>query len=130
LNNNLIVNTQISPQPITYLSNLSSLTFQSNSLSGMIFNNWTSFNSNQITLLYNDSALLALPYLINSLTNFYSRLNQIPLVNATLSPWPRTASNQIQNLDYSSFTALIILGTGLIIPLASFATEIVHDREV
>jgi hypothetical protein len=118
-----------SSQPIVYVENV---TYNANSRSGLVFNNWTSPALNQLVLLYNDSALLSMPYLIHTLTNFYARLegSEKELINATLSPWPRTTANTIQNLDYSIFTTLIVLGTGLVLPLSSFASEIVQDREV
>lgn len=128
--NTLIVNTEMSSsQPIVYVENV---TYNANSRSGLVFNNWTSPALNQLILLYNDSALLSMPYLIHTLTNFYARLEGSgeELINATLSPWPRTTANTIQNLDYSIFTTLIVLGTGLVLPLSSFASEIVQDREV
>lgn len=130
ISNNLIVNTNMSKQPILFSNSLDQVV-SNNSWSGNVFNSWSDRNSHLITLLYNDSALLSVPYLVQTLTNFYSRLDGKPIIDATLSPWPRTTANIIQNaIDYSSFTALIVLGTGLVLPLVTFAVEIVADREV
>lgn len=130
LNGQFIVNTEVNPQPMLYLSNVSQVR-DGNFFAGTLFNEWTSRDSNRLTLLYNDSALLSIPYLVHTLSNFYARLDGDQLINATLSPWPRTTANTIQNtIDYSSFTALIVLGTGLVMPLVTFAVELVYDREV
>jgi len=126
---NLIVNNALNQQPIKVIKEPSQLFDNSGCLSGLIFNNWLNTQTNEITLLYNDSALFSLPYLINTLSNFYSKIDKTNLINTTISAWPKTQDQTIQNFDASSFSALIILGTGLILPLVSFATEIVHDRE-
>ena len=128
LGNSFIVNTNLSTQPTTYVSDIRQL--NGAAYAGTKFNSWTSRDSHDFTLLYNDSALLSIPYLVHTLTNFYSRYDSAPLINATISAWPRTTDNTIQNtIDYSSFTALIVLGTGLIMPLVTFAVEIVYDKE-
>lgn len=107
------------------------LNSQNGSLAGFVFEKWNSLVDNQIVLLYNDSALLGLPYLINKLSNFYSTINQTQFINASISAWPKTTSQAtLQSFDTSSFTSLIILGSGLILPLTSFAVEIVHDKEL
>ena len=101
------------------------------SLAGFVFNKWSSTAVNEMILLYNDSALLGLPYLINKLTNFYAEIDGTPTINASISAWPKTTLQaSLDSFDASSFSALIVLGTGLILPLTSFAVEIVHDREV
>lgn len=130
LKSNFIVNTDLSLQAIRYLSNYSQLK-PNNSFAGIVFNQWISRNFNNLTLLYNDSALLSVPYLIHTITNFYSRFDGESTINATLSPWPRTIANSILNtIDYSSFSAVITLGIGLVMPLVTFAVEIVADKEV
>jgi hypothetical protein len=129
IDSNLVVNNQLSPQPISYFNSLASLN-TTTSFAGYVFNEWKDMFNNDLTLLYNDSAILSLPYMINALSNFYSSMDKSVLINATLSAWPRSAKNTIENLDYSSFSALIVLGSGLIMPLASFAAEIVQEKEV
>jgi hypothetical protein len=127
----------------TLLKSLSNTTFsifrseneilnsQHGSLAGFVFNKWNSLVDNQLVLLYNDSALLGMPYLINKLSNFYSSINQTQYINASMSAWPKTTSQaNLQSFDTSSFTSLIILGSALILPLTSFAVEIVHDKEL
>jgi hypothetical protein len=126
---NLIVNNALNPQPITVIKEPGQLLNKNGGLSGLIFNEWSSTQTNDLTLLYNDSALFSLPYLINTLSNLYSKIDKTSLINTTISAWPKTQDQTIQSFDASSFSALIILGTGLILPLVSFATEIVHDRE-
>ena len=106
------------------------LNSQYGSEAGFIFNN-NSLIDNQLTLLYNDSALLGLPYLINKMSNFYAEINQTQFINASISAWPKTTSQaSLAAFDTGSFTALLILGSSLILPLTSFAVEIVADREV
>lgn len=129
LGNSFVVNTNLTTQPTAYVSDIRQLNGQA--YAGTQFNAWTSRTSHNFTLLYNDSALLSIPYLVHTLTNFYSRYDGQPLINASLSAWPRTTDNTIANtIDYSSFTALIVLGTGLVMPLVTFAVEIVYDKEV
>lgn len=130
MNSYLKVNTMLLSQPFNYVKNLTYL-FDYQSFSGLIFKKWTgNVNGNKITLLYNDTALLSLPYVINELTNFYSNIEHLPFINTTFAAFPKIQSDADYVFDRSSFSALIILGIGLVMPTVSFATEIVHDREV
>lgn len=131
LKQNLIVNTDLLQQPIKNLNDFSKIfNLTTSSYAGLVFNEWLSVSENQLTLLYNDSAMLSVPYLLNTLSNFYSRLEHSTQIKASISAWPKLSDNTVDILDVSSFSSMLILGTGLIIPLVSFATEIVHDREV
>nr|QUF59433.1 ATP-binding cassette transporter Abca5 [Brachionus angularis] len=127
ISKNLIVNDKIMPQPFLSLNQESNFV---SSYSGFIFENVSNMTIKNLILLYNDSGLLTMPYLINTLSNFYSRLDNSELINASLTTWPKNVSKNSANFDSSTFSSLIILGTSLIIPLVSFATEIVHDREL
>lgn len=72
-----------------------------------------------------------MPYLINTISNFYSNVDKMPQINATISAWPKLNSlTDLALFDPSIFSSLIILGIGLLAPLVSFAVEIVHDKEV
>jgi hypothetical protein len=106
------------------------LSYTHSSYGGIIFNEWNSDKDNQLTLLYNDAALLSAAYLVNTLSNVYTRTYGLKQINASIAAWPQTVQTTIEALDFSSFTFLILFGTGMLIPLVSFATEIVHDREV
>jgi hypothetical protein len=132
--NNLIVNDQFSntSQPIKLFQNKAQLFESKNGvLSGLIVNKWNSRSDNQLTVLYNDSALFSMPYLINTISNFYSNVDKMPQINATISAWPKLNSlTDLALFDPSIFSSLIILGIGLLAPLVSFAVEIVHDKEV
>jgi hypothetical protein len=133
LDENLVVNPGAKDQKclLEYLNTTDDLLHsKQDSYGGIIFNEWNNDEDNSLTLLYNDSALLSAPYLINTLTNLYTRQYDRKLINASISAWPKTVQTTIEALDFSSFTFLILLGAGMLIPLVSFATEIVHDREV
>ncbi len=103
-----------------------------NTYAGIEFKEWQSANINKLVLLYNDSALLSVPYLVNTVSNFYIRLfsQETDLIKASISAWPKMPTSTIESLDFSSFTFSILLGCGLLIPLVSFVTEVVHDREL
>ena len=130
----LIVNDQFSngSQPIKLFQNKTQMFELKNGvLSGLIVNKWSGRSDNQLTILYNDSALFSLPYLLNTITNFYSNIDKMSQINTTISAWPKLNSlTDLALFDPSVFSSLIILGIGLIMPLVSFAVEIVHDKEV
>ncbi|CAF1010970.1 unnamed protein product [Brachionus calyciflorus] len=119
---NLIVNNQLELQPIKFLNDIQNTTF--NNYAGIIY------NLDYFTLYYNDSALFSVSYLINTLNNFNSRLNNLPLINASLTTWPQIQTQDASFFDSSSFTTLLILGISFLFPLVSFAAEIVQDREL
>ena len=95
-----------------------------------MINKWINKEQNDVVLLYNDSALLSLPYLLNIVTNFYSSLDNISLINTNLSSLPKIAEDSYKIFEANSFTSLIIVSIGFILPAVSFAAEIVHDKEV
>ena len=132
--NNLIVNDQFpnGSQPIKlFQNNTQMFEMQNGVLSGLIVNKWNSRSDNKLAILYNDSALFSLPYLLNTIANFYSNLDKMPKINTTISAWPKLNSlTDLALFDPSIFSSLIVLGIGLIMPLVSFAVEIVHDKEV
>ena len=97
---------------------------------GLVINKWINKEQNDVVLLYNDSALLSLPYLLNIVTNFYSSLDNISLINTNLSSLPKIAEDSYKIFEANSFTSLIIVSIGFILPAVSFAAEIVHDNEV
>lgn len=129
LDGNLKVNPTLVNQPLHYIRKTKNLTGIM-SLSGIRFSSWLNYTHNDLTLLYNDSALLSLPYILNELSNFYSNIEKLPLINTTLAAFPKITKYDENVFDKSSFSALIVLGIGLVMPAVSFATEIVHDREV
>ena len=133
LHESLVVNTKSYSQPFDFhLENTSQLLEAENRgvYSGLVFEEWSSYKENSLILLYNDTALLSVPYLINLVTNMYTRTYGRALINASLSAWPKTAESKMDTIDSASLAFLGILGIGILIPLVTFATEIVHDREV
>lgn len=92
-----------------------------------------SFNLNgeyNLGLIYNDSALLSFPYLINYAFNFISKnIDNGKMFNASIAAWPKTDSDcGYFTFDVSSFSSFMILGFAFIFPIASFGSEIVQDR--
>ena len=137
LDDKLIVNTEFNgdSQPLVFLNNSYAdlLGYQYNS--GMMFESWRNATDNALILLYNDSALLGMPYLLNTLAEFYSNIEdpqkRVTRINASLGALPMiTYQDDLSAFDAGSFSSLIILGIGMVIPAISFAAEIVHDREV
>lgn len=114
----------------TYSSTVRSLVYKHNSITGIVIEDWVNRNQNDLILLYKDSALLSLPFLLNTLTNFYSNLDNIPLINATLSSLPKIVHDDYKVIDADSFVSLILLGIGFILPAVSFVGEIIHDKEL
>jgi len=100
------------------------------SIYGFILEEWIDRNENDIVLLYNDSALLSLPVMLHTLTNFYSVLDNIPLINTTLSTLPKIQQNDFKVFDSNIFVSLIVLGIGFVLPALSFIAEIVEEKEV
>ncbi len=103
---------------------------ENSSIGGLVLNQWISANQTDLILLYNDSALLSMPYLLNLLTNFHSSLENMPPINATLSSLPKIIENNYKVFDAETLVALIILGIGLVMPAVSFAGEVVHEKEL
>jgi ATP-binding cassette, subfamily A (ABC1), member 5 len=131
INNNLIVNNKLpfNTQPIvTFTENITDLAgFSAGYIVDSVFNQ----SIDKSIILYNDSALLSIPYLVNTMTNFYSRLTNSKIINASLAAWPKTPTQcDTTNFDAGGFSSLLILGTSFILPIVSFATELVHDREL
>ncbi|RNA41260.1 ATP-binding cassette sub-family A member 5-like isoform X1 [Brachionus plicatilis] len=121
---NLIVNNQLNRQPIKFTESESNI--HATTYAGFIHQD----TPKDIILFYNDSAVFSVPYLVNTFTNLNSRLNGLPLLNATFTSWPQVKKENISFFDANSFTTLMILGISLIFPLVSFAAEIVQDREL
>ena len=114
---------------IHYLDDYSQL-INYQSYAGFVFNNLTNY-TNQITLLYNDSALFSVPFLVNKLTNFYNNVENKTLIKTSLQVLPATAKDiSISTFDKSSFAIILVLGIAIVMPTVSFAVEIVDDREV
>lgn len=120
----LTVNNELNPQPIKFVKSISNINFSS--YAGFIQEN----NSEDLILYYNDSAILSIPYLVNIYTNLNSRLNGLSPINASLTSWPQIKTDDLSFFDSTSFSTFIILGISVIIPLVSFAAEVVQDREV
>lgn len=128
LNDKLIINNNYKQQPIKYLNSYNSSINKPHS-SGLIVNNWTSNKFNDFIALYNDSAVLSAPFLVNSITNLFSRLDNSPTINASITSFPKIDCD-VSNFDVSIFTSLLMLGFALIMPCVTFAVEIVSDKEV
>jgi hypothetical protein len=128
IKDNLIVNSNLNPQPFVFINNVNN----SNGMYGGIsFEKWINRNDHSLKLIYNDSALFSMIYLVNTLSNMYSRLDKTPLIQMNITTWPKSTDQSILSFfDSSSFSSLIILGTALILPLVTFATEVVHEREL
>lgn len=118
------MNNELNPQPIKFAKSISNITFSS--YAGFIQEN----SLDDLILYYNDSAVLSVPYLLNIYANLNSRINGLPLINSSLTSWPQIKSDDLLLFDSTSFTTFIILGISIIIPLVSFAAEVVQDREV
>ena len=129
LQRNLKVNTKLVTQPFKYIRNTTQI-FDVPSFAGFIFQDWLTNPNSTITLYYNDSAMLSVPYLLHELTNLYSNIENTTPIQTYITSLPRVSKYVDNVFDKSTFSALIILGIGLVLPTVSFATEIVHDREV
>ena len=68
--------------------------------------------------------------MLHTLTNFYSVLDNIPLINTTLSTLPKIQQNDFKVFDSNIFVSLIVLGIGFVLPAISFIAEIVEEKEV
>nr|APD26541.1 ATP-binding cassette transporter subfamily A member 5 X1 protein [Brachionus koreanus] len=121
---NLVVNNKLNPQPIKFTQSESNMSI--NSFAGFIHQE----KEDDFIIFYNDSAVFSVPYLVNTYTNLYSRINGLSLINASLTSWPQVKNEDFSFFNASSFTTLIILGISLIFPLVSFAAEVVQDREL
>lgn len=132
----IVANNHYPEQPFLRLNDTRQLIDENDSplpsYSGVLYQDWISTWDNQVVLLYNDSALLSLPYLVHVWSNYFMKASGKTLLNATICAWPKSVQNSglIDAFDFSSFTFLILLGCGLLFPLSSFASEMVHDREV
>jgi len=129
LNRNLKVNTKLVNQPFKYLTNTSQI-FETPSFAGLVFQDEPTQPASTITLFYNDSAVLSVPYLLHELANLYSNIENTPAIQTRIASLPRIDKNYENLFDKSLFASLIVLGIGIVLPSVSFATEIVHDREV
>jgi hypothetical protein len=127
INQNLIVNNHpLQPfELINATTNLLKLSrFHS---SGLSFDSISP--SANITMLYNDSAIFSVPYLLNTVTNFQSRLDNTPIINASITLFPNV--DCLSNLfDTGSFTSELMFGFTILLPSITFAVEAVHDKEV
>jgi len=103
---------------------------ENSTVGGLILNQWININESDIILLYNDSALLSMPYMLTLLTNFHSSVENLPFINTTLSTLPKIVENNYKVFDAETLVSLIILGVGLVMPAVSFAGEIVHEKEL
>ena len=127
INENLIVNNQ-TIQPFELIdAKTDLLKLQSSHFSGLEFNQIST--SNDLTMLYNDSALLSIPYLLNTVTNFQARLDNTSTINASITSFPNAECN-INTFDSASFTSILMFGFAIVLPSVSFAVEIVYDKEV
>ena len=129
MNRNLKVNSKLVNQPFKYLTNTSQI-FETPSLAGLIFQDRPDQPVSTITLFYNDSAILSVPYLLHELTNLNSKIENTSVIQTNIASLPRIDKNHENLFDTSLFASLIIFGIGIVLPSVSFATEIVHDREV
>jgi hypothetical protein len=126
INGNLIVNNQ-SMQPFEFIDSQSNLlNLPTSHSSGLIFDTISNFD---MTMLYNDSALLSVPYLLNTIANLFSRLDNTPLINASITSLPN-ANCDTNLFDTASFTSILMFGFAIILPSVTFAVEIVYDKEV
>lgn len=127
LNSFLIFNANEINQPIEYLNNLSDLNSEAVVHSGLVVNDTIS----NLVYIYNDTALLSFPYIINLVSNLYSRREDVKLTNVSIRSWPKLISScESKNFDANSFSFLIILGLSFILSIASFAAEAVQDRGI
>ena len=117
----------MNPQPFNLINDVN---ISNGIYNGISFDKWTNRNDHSLTLIYNDSALFSMTYLINTLSNMYSRIDQTPIIQMNITTWPKSGQSILSFFDSSSFSSLIILGTALILPLVTFATEVVHEREL
>ena len=124
-----ILDHNLNDAPLQYLKNIPQL-LDHPSYQGLKFDQWTDETHNNITLLYNDSALLGLPNLIHTYINFYLNTDHSTPLITTISALPKL-KNGLSDI-YSPFNllSLLMLGISFILPAVSYVTEIVHDREV
>ena len=95
--------------------------------SGLIFD---SISPNAgFTMIYNDSAILSIPYLLNIVTNFQSRVDNTPIMNASITSFPN-ADCVLNTFDSASFTSDVMFGFAILLPSVTFAVEAVYDKEV
>jgi hypothetical protein len=127
----LIVNTDLSQQPIELIKDLNSLLASPNGAYNGLGFVTPSNVLDELVLVYNDSATLGMPNLIQIVSNFFSRMEGNQLIKASIGAMPKLPSQCDSFIfDSSIFIALIVLGFAFIVPVISFATEIVHDKEV
>ena len=109
---NLSVNSKLDPQPLRWSTNPDYyVDFPTGSYAGINFQQWNSLSQNSLVATYNDSAILSMPYLVNTITNFFAGLDGSPMVNASLSAFPKLATQcDASSFDASSFSSLIVLG--------------------
>ena len=125
--NKLVVNTQ-SVQPLEFIDNNTNLLkLPGSHSSGLIFNK--ALNTFNITMLYNDSALLSIPYLLHTVNNLISRIDNTDTIKASITSFPNV-NCEISVFDSASFTSELMFGIAIILPSVTFAVEIVYDKEV
>lgn len=100
------------------------------SIYGFILEEWINRSENDVVLLYNDSALLSVPVLLHTFTNFYSTIDNTPLTHTNISTLPKIQQNDYKVFDSNSFVLLMILGIGSVLPAISFIAEVVKEKEV
>ena len=100
------------------------------SIGGLVINEWVNKSENDLVLMYNDSALLGLPVLLHSFANFYAHLDNSSFINTTLSTLPKINQSDYKAFDANSFVSLIILGIGYVLPVVSFISEVVQEKNV
>ena len=128
LTQSLIVNNKYIQQPIHYWNQNQLPNVTKSHASGFIINNWMNSTSDSLTAYYNDSALLSLPYLVNVITNLYAKIDNIPPIDASISSFSKPKCGLRSNVNLYVF--ILLIGFAFTAQTATFAVELVHDREV
>ncbi|XP_013402813.1 ATP-binding cassette sub-family A member 5 isoform X2 [Lingula anatina] len=102
---------------------------------GIRINQWVNQSVSgmrNFTVIYNDTAIHSLPALIGTIDSMVLKMTRFPAnVNATINttnlPWP--SINPTIVFDSGAFSAIILIGMGMVMVAPGFAGELVKERQ-